>query len=152
MTGNTRVPTGAQPVANGTLVVERRCRACSQIASVTLGYGDVYGTLRSWESFHCRHCGMRWESDDIGFLQAEPRARMLAAYGEWMVRIGRAQSAFNAVKVLRTALDLGLIAAYALLKHESGIVFTGTIQECEWLMRLLEKAGESPVMSASTMT
>lgn len=139
--------TTVEPCANSTLTQKIVCSPCAKVATITLGYNDDNGTLRSWESFHCRHCGSMWESDDTGFLQPEPRARMMAAYGEWTVRLGSAQSAFNAVKVLRAALDLDLVAAYALLKHESGIVFTGTKQECEWLKRRLEKAGESPVMN-----
>ncbi|MDQ1834985.1 hypothetical protein [Massilia scottii] len=137
--------------SHGTLTKQVACRQCSQAASITLGYGDVHGTLRSWESFRCPHCGSMWESDDIGFLQPEPRARMLEAHGEWIVRMACAKSAFNAVKVLRNALGLDLMAAYALLKHESGIVFTGTVHECLWLKRLLERAGESPVMAESTV-
>ncbi|WP_167086868.1 hypothetical protein [Massilia frigida] len=40
-----------------------------------------------------------------------------------------------------------MMTAYAALKHESGIVLTGTVHECLWLKRLLERAGESPVMT-----
>ena len=148
MNGIAGVPMTTEPCADNDLMREVACRRCSQTASLWLGYEGNTGILRSYEAFRCLHCGLIWESDDIGFLQPEPRARMLAAFGTWTVRMGRAQSAFNAVKVLRTALDLELIAAYALLKHESGIVFTGTKQECAWLKRLLEKAGESPSMSA----
>ncbi|NHZ87866.1 hypothetical protein F2P45_02295 [Massilia sp. CCM 8733] len=140
-----------EPCADNDLVREVACRRCSRTASLRLGYGGRTGILRSDEAFRCLHCGLIRESDDTGFLQPEPRARMLAAFGTWTVRMGRAQSAFNAVKVLRSALDLELIAAYALLKHEAGIVFTGTKQECEWLKGLLEKAGESPAMSAMTL-
>ncbi|NHZ79917.1 hypothetical protein F2P44_11610 [Massilia sp. CCM 8695] len=71
-----------------TLTEQVVCRQCFQTASITLGYGDVNGALRSWESFFCPHCRLTWESDDIGFLQPEPRTRMLEAHGEWTVRIG----------------------------------------------------------------
>lgn len=151
MNENARAAVDAEPCAHGTLRHARTCPACFQEASITLGYGDVYGALLSWESFDCRHCGMKWESDDRGFLQPESRARMLAAYGTWTVRMGPAQSAFNAVKVLRNALGLELMEAYALLKHESGFVLTGTSQECAWLKGLLEKAGERPVMNQLTL-
>ncbi|NHZ62412.1 hypothetical protein [Massilia genomosp. 1] len=132
------------------LILAVTCSHCSQEASVSVGYGDHAGTLRICEEFHCVHCGQRWHGDDTGFLQPGPRARMLEAFGEWTVSMGRARSTFDAVKVLRAALGLELLAAYALLKHESGIVFSGTVQECEWLTRLLEKAGESPMMNALT--
>ncbi|MCY0912711.1 hypothetical protein [Massilia antarctica] len=147
MNDSEEVPMIPELSAGGALTQQIACRRCFQAASVALDYGDVYGKLRSSEWFHCPHCGLTWESDDIGFLQPEPRARMLAAHGEWVVRMVRTKPAFNAVKVLRTALELDLLAAYALLKHESGIVFTGAIQECLWLKRLLERAGESPVVA-----
>ncbi|ATQ77995.1 hypothetical protein CR152_28425 [Massilia violaceinigra] len=136
--------------SNGALTEQVVCRQCFQAAAVALGYNDDRGTLRSWESFHCPHCGLMWESDDVGFLQPEPRARMLKEHGEWTLRMACTKSAFNAVKVLRSALDLDLMTAYAVLKHESGIVFTGTVHECLWLKRLLERAGESPVMAELT--
>lgn len=132
------------------LMLAATCSNCSQEGLVSVGYGDQAGKLRICEDFHCVHCGARSHGDDTGFLQPGSRARMIGAFGEWTVSMGRARSTFDAVKVLRAALGLELLAAYALLKHESGIVFSGTVQECEWLTRLLEKAGESPVMSALT--
>lgn len=132
------------------LILAVACSNCPQEGSVSVGYGDHAGKLRICEDFHCAYCGARSHADDTGFLQPGPRARMIEAFGAWTVSMGRARSTFAAVKVLRAALDLELLAAYALLKHESGIVFSGAVQECEWLTRLLEKAGESPVMSALT--
>ncbi|MDM5179465.1 hypothetical protein PO883_19930 [Massilia sp. DJPM01] len=43
------------------------------------------------------------------------------------------------------------MTAYVVLKHESGIVFAGTVHECLWLKRLLKRAGESPVMAELTL-
>lgn len=45
MNENARAVLGAEPCADGTLTRERTCPACSQEASVTLGYGDVCGAL-----------------------------------------------------------------------------------------------------------
>jgi len=114
--------------------------------AVSIGQSSLGGNLRWYESVNCGNCGLRIETDGIGFPDAEIRAQLMCVEGVWDVKLIEVKSIVEVLRVCRGALTMNMREVAQRLKALPGPVYSGTMGEAIWLGGLLEKVGESPVL------
>ena len=125
------------------------CPRCGAIGALKIGQLHTHGKLRWFESVRCNQCGLNREADGIGFPPIEMRNFLINNEGLWAIKIDHVKSLINTIKTIKTALSIDMNAASSLIKNNSKIIFSGTKGEALWLIDLLEKCGESPVLLAN---
>ncbi|RYE73941.1 MAG: hypothetical protein EOO74_12295 [Myxococcales bacterium] len=118
------------------------CARCHHAVDLIRGASGHTGMLRSWVAYHCLHCGQSMEGEGVGPLPPDERLALLAAEGEYTLRVDEeGERALQATQQLRALLDLPMARAMAMRRSMPGRVFSGLQAECEWLAVALTSTG-----------
>lgn len=122
------------------------CPCCGKICSIAIGQTSHNGILAWYESIICHNCGLRSESDDIGFPPEKIRLQLIDFEGLWNVRLDNIKSQMETIKVIRKAFSIDTKEALRIIRNESKVIYSGTREEAIWLMSLLKHVGETPLI------
>lgn len=124
------------------------CPRCGAEGQLRVCQSVLREELRWYEYVNCSRCGLRTESDGLGFPPAGIREGIIAANGHWKLVLTNVRSIPAVAKVFREHLDLGAKEVLAVLQvqNDEGI-YKGTNAEALWLSNLLQKVGEVPHIS-----
>lgn len=123
-----------------------KCPRCGTANALHLGQSSRHGKLRWYETVNCEQCGLHSEADGTGVPPEEIRKRIIEVTGLWRVNVVEVKSSASLVRVMRDALGLEMKDAARIAKGLPGIVYSGTRGEGDWLVELIEKAGEHAVL------
>ncbi|MBD2681546.1 MULTISPECIES: hypothetical protein [Nostoc] len=131
-------------------IIIGQCYKCHNSIEIEVNQTAIHEKLRWYLSYNCPFCSAAIEMDDVNLLPEDIRQKVFLEEGEWEIIVENLEKQKRLIiKCLRQIFGISTNELYQKLKElnaKSGVIYSGTKVEMDWLYTRLQMNGVESII------